>query len=351
MSFEQTPKKTTLPAKLARSLGALALAGALAATAAAQAPDAQWQKVIEAARKEGSVVMYNGAPGSTTVRDINRMFEARYGIRVQAIEGRPGEIRERLRAERASGRAVADVFYSGRTLTDQLAREGALEPSGPLPNAKNFAPPAFAHQYGSMVNHVCYGILVNTRLVKPEDEPRSWNDLTDPKWKGKIISDDLRTVGGGGTLFTVGYDVLGPQFHEKLGQQNLHFSKDMRAEPRRVARGEYPIYIPQPLPYSLTLKGLPVKMIVPQEGCPVVTFDIVTIKDAPHPNAARLLADFYLSKEAQTVFAREGFNPVIEGITELVDPEIGKLLRSKVMGSTTIERRDELLPLAKKYYP
>ena len=124
------------------------------------------------------------------------------------------------------------------------------------------------------------GILVNTRLVKPEDEPKSWEDLNDPKWKGKILSDDMRPLGSGNTMFAILQKKLGAAFNEKLAEQKPVFSRDLRNDARRVARGEYPIYVPQIFAFASDLKGLPVKVVIPKEGAPYAMMEFAMLKNA-----------------------------------------------------------------------
>jgi iron(III) transport system substrate-binding protein len=197
---------------------------------------------------------------------------------------------------------------------------------------------------------IVYGILANTMLVKPADEPKSWLDLTDPRWKGKILSDDLRTLGGGGVLFSVLQDLYGRAFHEKLAQQDLKFSREIPANERRVARGEYPLYIPDSLTSLLELKGLPVKFIAPKEGLPYVGYDLALLKNAPHPNAARLLMEYYLGKTMQQNLARLGLLPTTADALTGVDPAVAQIETTKLLGTTDPERMNEMLSLAQQIY-
>src|SRR4029453_6111743 len=109
-------------------------------------------------------------------------------------------------------------------------------------------------------------ILVNPALCRPGGEARSWNDLLHPRWKGKILSDDMRALGGGAVFFMVTTQHFGKEFQEKLAEQQPHMNRDLRGNYPRIARGEYPLSLPFTLPDSLELKGLPVKAIKPVEG-------------------------------------------------------------------------------------
>ena len=87
----------------------------------------------------------------------------------------------------------------------------------------------------------------------------------------------------------------------------------MREAERRVARGEYAIYLPWLVNYLPSLKGLPVKAALPQEGVVYLPYASSLLTKAPHPNAARVLIDFMLSDEGQPIYASEGLLPTIAG--------------------------------------
>jgi iron(III) transport system substrate-binding protein len=319
--------------------------------AAAQAPaEAEWKAVVDAAKKEGKVVVYSGAVGSPTTPKIGAAFEAKYGIRMELLEARASELRERIRTEQAAGRVLGDVSHNGSTTTALQLAEGTFQPHGALPSAKKPVAPFAADDVRVPIYVIPYGLLINTDMVKPAEEPKSWKDVLDPRWKGKILADDMRALGGGAVFFMVAHQKFGRDFHDKLALQHPHMNRELRGNYRRIARGEYPLYLPFTLPDILDLKGLPVKHIIPTEGAPYVRFDGAIFKGAPHPNAARLLVDFFMSDEVQTIFASIGYPPVIGGLESKIAPEARPLAQAKLLGTTDPKLQDEMLKLATQIY-
>src|SRR5690606_37225274 len=116
-----------------------------------------------------------------------------------------------------------------------------------------------------------YGILINTELVPPEEEPKSWRDLLNPKFAFNMIADDPRAPGGGFVFFSASYDNLGREFHEALAAQRPFFTRAAADAAKRVARGEFAVMFPFALGLYPNVKDLPnVKVIVPEEGAPFV---------------------------------------------------------------------------------
>ena len=329
-------------------LGLLAATPAIMRSASAQTED--WNKVVEAGKKEGKLLIYTASVGNPFLKKVIDAFEAKYGIKVDLLEARASEVRERVRVEQAAGRFLGDIHHNGSTTTWLMQRDGNFQPRGNVPNVRNIEAPYEADDIKIPAEVISYGLLINKNIVKPADEPKSWKDLLDPRWTGKILSDDYRALGGGAVFFPVMLRAFGREFHEKLAAQKPVFSRDLQNSERRTARGEFPLYLPFSLQNLNNLKGLPIKAIVPAEGRPYVRFDLTVLKNAPRPNAARLFMNHYLEPDSQLVFANAGYNPVIKGVVEKTLPEIRELLATKAMGTTDPPRQDEMLALAKEIY-
>ena len=321
-----------------------------AAVRPALAQGDDWKKVIDGARKEGKVVVYNGAVGTPALPKVASAFEGKYGVRVELLEARASELRERIRTEQASGKVLGDVSHNGSTTTALQLADGTFQPHGSLPSGARVVAPFTLDDVRIPIYVITYGILVNTDMVKPADEPKTWQDLVNPKWKGKLLADDMRALGGGAVFFFVTAEKYGKEFHEKLAQQQPHMNRELRGNYPRVARGEYPVYFPFTLPDLLELKGLPVKTIVPPDGVPYVRFDGAIFKGAPHPNAGRLFMDFLMSEEGQLLYANLGFLPVIGGLESKVSAEVRPLTQVKLLGTTDAKRQEDMLKLAKAIY-
>jgi len=319
----------------------------LAGTSAVSA-QSEWDKVIAAAKQEGSVVLYTALGGPFQEAPI-KAFQQRYGIKVEEFRGRASEVRERARIEVATGRVAGDIYQGSDASFAQLNALGLLDPVREVPAMTTLLPSIAKDGLGVPIALYPYAILVNTRLVR-DDEIRSWKDLLEPKWAGKILSDDLRVYGSGLALFETTYTAFGRAFHEGLAAQKPSITRANREAEQRVARGEYAMFLPQMFPYALRLKGLPVRLAIPDEGAVYALSELGQIKGAPHPNAARLLMNHFLSEEAQLNFANAGLRPVVAGIAEKADAAVQPLMKAKLLGTYTAEGQDRMPPIAAEIY-
>jgi len=320
-----------------KSLVGLVLAAGLSQSSS------EWGRVVDAAKREGKVVLYSALVGAPSTERIAEAFEAKYGIPIETLEARASELLERVRTEQASGRSLGDVSYNGSTATERQMLDSIFVPHGGLSSASRLAEPFRSDGTRVPAFVIHFGILVNTELVKPSDEPRSWNDLLGPRWKGQILADDVHPVGSGSLFFQATYGKLGRPFHEKLAAQDPSFTRDPRGSQRRVARGEYPLFLPSSLAAMKELEGLPLKTVIPSEGAIYVLYQTAVFKNAPHPNAARLFMDFLLSDEAQAIYAEDGYGPVVESART-------KTPRPALLGTSELKTMAEMARLAREIY-
>ncbi len=327
-------------------------AATLAFGSVAVAQETDWAAVEAAAKEEGEVVFYASFLGAQFQLDIMNTFTEEYGIPVTLLDVRATELSERIRTEYATGRVAGDVFWTGFSVLS-MVEAGMIAELGTLPNAAKIGPamqPLVTDHYVP-TNAGFYGIMVNTNLVSEEEEPRSWADLLDPKWKGKILSDDMRAQGGGLNMFSALYTSLGREFHEQFATQELVFSRDIGNDERRVGRGEYPIRIPQLYANMRQLEGLPVKFIMPEEGAPYTQGLMVALEGAPHPNAAKLFINHYLSDRVQSMWAENGIRPAVDGLADSLTSETARTAASvDLLGTTTPDIMDEVLAVSAEIY-
>jgi len=311
------------------------------AATSAQQPD---PALVEAAKKEGRVVVYLSVT-PTVPRLIMKRFEERYGIQVDLLEARASEVEERIRSERAAGRNNGDVTILGLTGTVNQRAAGGLQPHGPLPGKAKLIPEM--REPGNIdsvpISIAWQGILINTDLVKPEDEPKSWWDLTLPKFKGKILADDPRPTGGGNIMFSILHEKISPDLPKKLKEQDLVFARDLALNERRVARGEYWVTTPFPMQDLLNLRGLPVKGIVPKEGAAYTLGTAAILSGAPHPNAAKLLMNYLIDDEAQLLYAENGFKSTTGATSDKIPPEIRAFNTSILLGTGDPKTQEQMM--------
>jgi iron(III) transport system substrate-binding protein len=152
-------------------------------------------------------------------------------------------------------------------------------------------------------------ITYNTKLVKAEEAPKSFADLLDKKWTGKIVKAH---PGYSGTIMTVTYELsrdLGWDYLKKLGQQRVMQVQSAAEPPKKVAQGERPIGADGGEYFILQIRdqGGAIEPVYPSEGTPSIPGGAGVIVDAPHPNAARLFVSWLLSREGQQLLVDTGW--------------------------------------------
>ncbi|MFC1968227.1 ABC transporter substrate-binding protein [Chloroflexota bacterium] len=153
-------------------------------------------------------------------------------------------------------------------------------------------------------------LIRNTDLVK-EGEIISWNDLLDPKWKGKMVMTDPRRPGPGAAGIYTFVEKLGEDFWKKMDQQDLLLVVDYGQVVDMVVHGERPLALfPSGSRAAAAIAaGTPITPVHLKEGTDTIPKGLVLIKDAPHPNAALVVLNWTLTKEGQAATAKAWANP------------------------------------------
>ncbi len=290
--------------------------------------------------REERTISYYGAPDlALALAPVFKLFQQRYGIEVVFTGARGRESYDRILSEQRAGKYTADVMSTGASSMNSLKWKGALVSYVP-PDLKHL-PAEFYDQDQTLIPVYIniYGMLIHTALVKRDQEPKSWTDLLDPRWKGKILVDDPRGAGGGNFWFIVLYRTLGRSYLQALAKQELQFRPQYLETEKALARGEYPIYLPAMAGSMARLKGAPVKWIAPSDGAIYALISQSVVRNAPHPNAAKLWANFQIGPEAQRALA-EGGNAPLRSDVSVPYPELS-LKGKKLLGTPTEEELKE----------
>ena len=278
--------------------------------AAAPPATAITPELIAAAKKEGKVVYYTSID-LPLAEKIAKSFEAKFpGIAVRVERTGAERVFTRIAQEYGSKiHAVDAVNSSDAAHFIVWKRQGILAPFVPQDVAQHY--PAEHRDPDGLFASFRIGLCVigiNTGLVKPQDAPKSFADLLDPKWKGKIVKAH---PGYSGTIMTATFQMvrdLGWSYFEKLAQQNIMQVQSASDPPKKLALGERAVQADgnEYNLFQLKEKGQPVEPLYASEGTPLVVGPNGIFKDAPNPNAARLFQAYCFTPECQQLIVEVG---------------------------------------------
>ncbi len=278
----------------------------------AQAPAATaiTPELIAAARKEGRVVYYTSVDLPLAER-IARAFEAKYpGVAVRVERSGAERVFTRIGQEYSSNiRSVDVVNSSDAAHLIVWKRNGWLAPFVPEEVAKHY-PAEHRDADGMFANFriTLSPIAYNTKLVKAEEAPRSFADLLEPKWVGKIVKAH---PGYSGTIVTATFQTardIGWEYFERLAKQKIMQVQSATDPPKKIQLGERAVMADgtEYVLFQLKEKGSPVEIVYPTEGTPLITGPNAIFKAAPNPNAARLLQSWMFTPECQQLCIDHG---------------------------------------------
>ena len=298
---------------------ALAAVCLSATPATAQTKPADWDKIVEAAKKEGKVVA--SIPPSPELRKgMEIAFTRRSGIAVEFVPARGGAIIQRMVSEAKTGAQYFDLHIGGtESVVTGLLPENILEPVEPfliLPDVKDPKQWWGGHIYIDnakrfIYNFVAYqtvSLWANPNEYRPA-EFKSFDDLLNPKLQGRIGISDPRTPGSGSSMWSYMHYIKGEEYLKRLVAQKLFITRDLRLLAENLAKGK--IAVTSGIGYSefypFIKAILPVvPLAVPKEGLYVSGGygHLTVFKNQPHPNATRVFVNWLLGHDGQEVFAR-----------------------------------------------
>lgn len=288
--------------------------------------EAEWEKILKEATKEGTVV-FHGPPFAELRLGLAKAFEGAYpGIRLDYIAMRSAEFAPRVKTERAAGVYRWDMSMGG-TFNPLIRTREFITPIPTLLMLPEVKDPKvwlnqelqFADKAGklvlNMVELIRPIVVYNSDLVNPGEIASFW-DLVKPKWKGKIIMQDPRESGTGmeSAVFWYLHPQLGLEYIKAFAANKPVFTRDFRFVAEWTGRGKYAMGIATDFPHveEFQKAGLPLKWLPDtKEG----TFSssaggsLSVMDKAPHPNAVMVFLNWLLTKEGQTIMSRHSFYP------------------------------------------
>ncbi len=301
------------PLRAGTAIAAVALGVSLMLGGAARAYTAD-PDLVAAAEKEGSVVWYSTLIMDSIIQPASDAFMKKYPkIKVVPSRDSVTDVFLKLSNEAKAGRRIADVFDSSQSLLPLKAGNIVAQ----------YRPPAAADYptankdpegYYTAVNFYVQGTNINTELVKPADYPKTYEDLLNPRWKGKMAwSFNLSSGGGsfiGNILMSMGQE-KGMEYLRKLSAQKIiTVPQASIVVLDQLIAGEFPIQLfgGVHLTAIAKLKGAPVEWLNIEPVSETLNYAAL-VKDSPHPNAGKLLLNYLLSDEGQAVFQKVHFIP------------------------------------------
>jgi iron(III) transport system substrate-binding protein len=279
----------------------------------------KWDKLVDAAKKEGKVRV--SLPASADMKKhVEEQFKKRYGIEVEVFTAGAGAAVRRIADEFKAGVRYFDLHIGGSSpIISGMQKEGILDPIEPwlaLPEVKDPKQWWGGHLWVDNAKRFIYSfqaflpesIWYNTELLQP-NEIRSLDDFLNPKWKGKFGFLDPRTGGAGNANWSYMWQVKGEEYLKNLTAQDLYLGRDQRLLAESLVKGRVAVMIGLSYySYAPFLKaGLPIKALPTlKEGTYGTSGsgNLAILKAPPHPNSTKVFINWLLSHEGQEVVSR-----------------------------------------------
>ena len=279
----------------------------------------RWNELLAAAKKEGTVVVA-ASPSPETRVEMEPAFSKQFGFRLEYLALAGAEATARVEREAAAGKVTIDILLSGNTelynllpagrlepVKDKLVLPDALDTSKWRENKLKFNDPEQRYMLQTM-EYILPDLFINASTIK-KGEIASWKDLLKPQYAGKIASFDPRRGGQGQAVAAYLLQLFGEEFIKQLfAGQKVVYTGDRRQLGDWIARGTYPIALAvatREVEQARKL-GIPIERVFSRDtgGVTGGSGIIKIVKNAPHPNAAAVFLNWFLTKEPQEIFQR-----------------------------------------------
>ena len=292
--------------------------------------DSRLVTLVDAARKDAKMVFYTSVE-TEFARSLTAAFEAKYPfIKTDIFRSTHDKIFSRMNVERQTGTYVADVVSVGEFETYHMQKKGFIAPYK-SPFAASY-PDGFKDPNGYWTD--LYDNLIatayNTTRVKRDEIPKRYEDLLQPRWKGRMVLDQNEDRWFANMLYLMG-DKKGMEFMQALAKQDVAIRGGRSLVTQLLAAGEFDLQIVAYWyrPHLMKKQGAPVDWVA-FEPAIVALHPISMIQKAPHPNAAKLFIDFALSDEGQKIFIQRGRESAKPGLKPEGYPAHLKVAPSRV---------------------
>jgi len=263
---------------------------------------------VAKAKAEGKLTWYTSTPIGQGQKIVDA-FQKEYGIKVEMLRSGGSEILRRFQQETSAGRVAVDVLtHSEPAAANALGKKGlfvAFKPKNfdKVPDAAKDATGLFIGQRLNMMTH-----YLRSDKVAAADEPKTWDDLADPKYKGKLVMTDPQFTSLQVSVVGTMAKTKGWGFYEKLKANDVTIVRGNQQVADNLKRGERFIAVGALDSYAADLKtaGHPIKTLYPSDGVFVIPSPTSVVKGSPSPNAARLFAEFMIGDTAQRIFPADG---------------------------------------------
>jgi iron(III) transport system substrate-binding protein len=295
-----------------------------------------------AARGEGTMTWYTAQVDAQTAENLGRSFSQAYpGVNVGVIRTTGQVAYQRLLMDIKNHTPQCDVFSASDIShmpvlkeRHELTEYSPANAEALLPAFKSLSDPGFSY----ITNATRYFLIYNKDKVAPEDVPRAWTDLLDPKWKGRVATGHPAFSGCTGTWALGVKKVHGWEFFEKLAKNNPRIGRSAVDPMTLITAGECLVGVGSAgNAYASIDKGNPIGVVHPSDGLVLCVTPSAIPARAPHPNAARLFMEWLLSPDYARQITAQGSEPILVGVPSR--PGMPPLADQKVIRLTVDEIR------------